>query len=207
MAGTLFTQNPNERVTTRTTAAIADLVKALPQVWPALTQNGARTLTAQHMVETGSQNCWNWNLGNVKAPSANVPHMYLMGVWECIKSENAAAEVQKGDAHLATDQEKTQHAWWQCSPGNTVVVYDPPHSMCRFAAYASLSDGVPGWLSHHQRYAGIFADYLTAVNSGDTARVAHCMKLQNYYTASEAQYALGMANQKKAIDAALGPIT
>ncbi len=93
MAGTLFTQNPNERVTTRTMAALADLVKALPQVWTALTPNGARTLTAQHMVETGSQNCWNWNLGNVKAPSPNVPHMYLMGVWDCIKSENAAAEV------------------------------------------------------------------------------------------------------------------
>ena len=206
MAG-LFTQSPNERVTTRTIAALSDMVKVLPQAWTSLTQNGARLLTAQHMVETGSQNCWNWNLGNIKAPTADVPHMYLMGVWECIKSVNAASEVQKGHAHLATEQEKARHSWWRCAADSTLVVYEPPHSMCRFRAYASLTEGIPGWLSHHQRYANIYADYLKAINAGDTAEVAHYMKLQGYYTAKEEDYASGMAAQKKAIDQILGPIT
>ena len=49
----LFTTNPNEVATAQTKPSAADVVAMLLNVWPELTQNGARTLTAQFMAETG----------------------------------------------------------------------------------------------------------------------------------------------------------
>jgi len=42
--------------------------------WSEVTEQGARTLTAQFLHETsGGASCYNWNLGNVKATNTNVP--------------------------------------------------------------------------------------------------------------------------------------
>ena len=72
-----YTSNPNEVPTQTTTPSALDVVNMLLHVWTALNQNGARTLTAQFMAETGEGRfCFNWNLGNVKA-AATDPHMYL----------------------------------------------------------------------------------------------------------------------------------
>ena len=53
MAFTLFTTNPNEVNTSQTTPAARDVVAMLLPAWPDLNQNGARTLAAQFMAETG----------------------------------------------------------------------------------------------------------------------------------------------------------
>jgi len=56
------------------------------------------------------------------------------------------------------------------------------------------------------RIAAKYADYLTNVNAGDTAAVAHTQKLEKYYTQGETIYANAMARTKAEIDKALGLI-
>ena len=51
--GKKFTNNPNEVVTRRTTPTAREVVTMLRMEWPGLSENGARTLTAQFMGETG----------------------------------------------------------------------------------------------------------------------------------------------------------
>lgn len=203
--GTKYTDNPNEVPTETTTPSAGDVVAMLLKSWTDLTADGARTLAAQFMAETGGGRfCFNWNLGNVKAKSTD-PHMYLHNVWECDSETGAKSQVENsgGLAHVASVDEIRQHGW-NC-PKSTVV-FQPPHAQCRFRAYSSLADGAVRWLTHHQAIAAKNPDFLKALNAGDTSAVAHALKLAGYYTASEASYASGMAAQKKKIDQALGPV-
>jgi len=203
--GKKYTDSANEFITTRTTPSSKDVVTMLMTAWPELTENGARTLTAQFMAETGrGKYCFNWNLGNVKA-TASQPHMYLANVWECSSQEGADKQVAAagGLAHIATEDEIKAHGW-KCP--KVVVVFSPPHAQCRFRAYASLADGAQRWLGHHKTIAATHADFLTSLNNGDTAAVAHALKMVGYYTASEADYALAMKRMKEAVDKELGPL-
>jgi hypothetical protein len=203
--GKTYTDNPKEVPTKTTTPTASDVVSMLLLAWTDLTVNGARTLTAQFMAETGGgRYCFNWNLGNVKS-GPNDLHMYLRNVWECDTEAGAQSQVAKsnGLAHIATAEEIKQHGW---SCPSAVVVFQPPHPQCRFRAYSSLADGAQRWLTHHKSIAQKNAGFLTALNSGDTTAVAHALKQAGYYTASEASYAQGMAAQKKKIDSTLGPI-
>jgi hypothetical protein len=203
--GRKYTDNPKEAVTQTTTPTPRDVVSMLLESWPQLTENGARTLTAQFMAETGGgKYCFNWNLGNVKA-GANEPHMYLRGVWECDSQSGAAVQVTRanGLAHIATPDEIKKHGW-KCPAA--VVVFDPPHPQCRFRAYASLRDGAQRWLGHHQSIARKDPNYINALNAGNIAAVAHALKMAGYYTAGEADYARAMTRTKAEVDRALGPL-
>jgi len=204
--GTKYTNNPLEEITTKTTPSARDVIAVLKTNWPELTENGARTLTAQFMHETGSgKYCFNWNLGNVKA-GANEPHMYLKGVWEVVGSEAAAeseATKANGLAHVASADEIKKHGW-SCPEGKAIVVFDPPHPQARFRAYASLSDGAQRWIGLHKKIAQKFTNYLTDVNAGDCAKVAKTLKQAGYYTGGEQDYANNMTSIKKKIDAELG---
>jgi len=93
---------------------------------------------------------------------------------------------------------------WKCPVAT--VVFEPPHGQCRFRAYASLQDGAKRWLGHHQRIAAKDAGYVTALNAGDIAAVAHALKVARYYTASETDYARNMTRTRAQIDKALGPL-
>ena len=203
--GRKYTANPNEIATRTTTPTPRQVVDMLLSNWSALTENGARTLTAQFMAETGGgKYCFNWNLGNVKA-GANGPHMYLRNVWECDSQAGAEAQVAKanGLARIATAAEIKAHGW-KCP--NVTVVFDPPHPQCRFRAYASLQDGAQRWLGHHQRIAKGNSGYVAALNAGDIGSVAHALKQARYYTAGEADYARSMTRTRAQIDQALGPL-
>jgi peptidoglycan hydrolase-like protein with peptidoglycan-binding domain len=203
--GRRYTNNPNEVPTQTTTPTARQVVEMLRGNWSALTENGARTLTAQFMAETGGgKYCFNWNLGNVKA-SANEPHMYLRNVWECASAGTAEALVAKsgGLARIASAEEMKQRGW-RCPAA--AVVFDPPHPQCRFRAYASLRDGAQRWLGHHMRIAGKDGDYVNALNNGDVSAVAHALKVARYYTASESDYARAMMRTKAQIDRTLGPL-
>jgi len=204
-AGRKYTASPHEVVTRTTTPTPRQVVDMLVANWNALTENGARTLTAQFMAETGGgKYCFNWNLGNVKA-GANEPHMYLRNVWECASAAGAASQVATGNglARIATADEIKKHGW-KCPVAT--VVFEPPHGQCRFRAYASLQDGAKRWLGHHQRIAAKDAGYVTALNAGDIAAVAHALKVARYYTASETDYARNMTRTRAQIDKALGPL-
>jgi hypothetical protein len=202
----VFTNNPSEVPTHQTTPSAGDVVAMLLLGWPELKPNGARTLAAQFMAETGGGKfCFNWNLGNVKAAPTDM-HMYLMNVWECDTPASAAIQVQNasGLAHIATPEEILQHGW-SC-PGSVVVVFQPPHPQCRFRAYPTLALGAQHWLGYHQRLARTNVGYLTAVNAGDIRTVAHLLKLAHYYTAAETDYVKNMTAQKNVIDQKLGPL-
>jgi hypothetical protein len=76
--GHVYTLNMNEVAAETTKARPAELISALEAAWPVIQKKGAWTMTAQYMHETNEgKNCYNWNLGNVKSPRTDVPHMYL----------------------------------------------------------------------------------------------------------------------------------
>jgi hypothetical protein len=205
-SGKKYTDNGNEVPVQRTSPSAAQVVDMLLGAWPELTNNGARTLAAQFMAETGGgKYCFNWNLGNVKARDTSVLHMYLANVWECFSKANADSAVANagGQARIPDADESKKHGW-ACP--DTIVVYSPPHAQCRFRAYASLADGAKRWLEHHKAIAAKDAGFLTSLNSGDTAAVAHALKSAGYYTASEADYAKAMKRTKASVDSALGPL-
>jgi hypothetical protein len=175
--------------------------------WTGLSVNGARTLTAQFMAETGGgKYCFNWNLGNVKA-GPTIPHMYLHGVWEVDSPVSGQAQVDKSEglAHVATDEEIKKHGWG-CPAGKVIAVFEPPHPQCRFRAYGSLQDGAQRWLLYHQGLSARNPSFFDSLNAGDISAVAHALKQARYYTASEADYARAMTGTKAAIDRTLGPI-
>lgn len=206
--GKKYTDDPNEFITKTTTPTAREVVNMLQGAWDALTENGARTLAAQFMAETGGgKYCFNWNLGNVKAPTSQ-PHMYLHNVWEVDSAAGANAQVAKsgGLAHVATADEMKQHGW-KCSTAQAIAVFNPPHPQCRFRAYGSLSEGAQKWLGHHQRTAMSHPDFIAALNDGDTVKVAHILKQVGYYTANESDYARAMTRTKVDVDRALGPLS
>ena len=205
--GRKYTSSMNEVVTQTTTPTPREVVAMLLQAWPQLTEEGARTLTAQFMAETGGgKYCFNWTLGNVKA-GPNEPHMYLRGVWEVDSPEGAQAQVARanGLAHVATPDEIKKHGY-SCPTGKKVAVFDPPHPQCRFRAYGSLQDGAQRWLGHHQKIALRDANFVIALNKGDIGAVAHALKQAGYYTAGEADYARAMKRTKTEIDRNLGAL-
>jgi hypothetical protein len=200
-----YTDNLNEVAVHTTKPALGNVVIALGAAWPALSDEGARTLAAQFMAETGGgRYCFNWNLGNVKA-GPNEPHMYLRNVWEVDTPDGASAAAARsgGLAHLATPEEIAKHGW-ACPLGKAIVVFEPPHAACRFRAYASLDDGIRHWVAYHERVATRDATYLDSLNSGDTAAVAHALKRAHTYTAAESDYARLLAAKKAWIDRSSG---
>jgi hypothetical protein len=201
--GTHFTSNDREQNTTRTGAAPKDVDKLARKDWPELTEAGARVLTAQFMAETGGGNCWNWNLGNVKA-GPNEKHMYLRGVREVYDESKgeAAVAAANGLAHLATEAELKR--WGPPGEGKVYVVYEPPHPQCRFKAYDSLEEGAQKWLEHMKGIAAKDPELITALNSGDTDATAKLLKKHGYYTAAEKAYAAAMKAQKDKLDKELG---
>jgi hypothetical protein len=184
---------------------LREVVATLRATWPELGDQGARTLAAQFMAETGGGRfCFNWNVGNIRA-RPNEPHMYLRNVWEVVSPEGAAGAVAAGhgNARVASSAEIKRHGW-ACPTGKMVVVFDGHHPHCRFRAYPSLEEGMRGWVGHHRALAKKDPDYLAALNRGDTDSVAHTLKHAHYYTASATDYAHAMGARKEEIDRTLG---
>ncbi|HEY3592411.1 MAG TPA: hypothetical protein VGL13_00995 [Polyangiaceae bacterium] len=202
--GRRYTDSPYEVPAKTTSPSAGEVFSAMREMWPELTEQGARTLVAQFQAETANgAHCYNWNLGNVKA-GPNDAHMYLRNVWEVETGSVANADVARsqGLAHVATVQEMKQHGW-ACPPGSSVVVYQPPHAQCRFRAYASLADGARKWLDYHKALARKDPGMLTALDAGDTAAFAHALKKARCYTAAESLYARLLAAKKAEIDRVL----
>jgi hypothetical protein len=200
-----YTDDPDEVPPHATKPTPDEVVSGLRSAWPELTEEGAQTLAAQFMAETGGgKYCFNWNLGNVKA-GPNEPHMYLRNVWEVdtIDGARAAAEAS-ALAHVATPEEIKKHGW-ACPAGKAIVVFQPPHAACRFRAYASLADGARKWIAFQKGVAGRNLTYLGALNRGDVAAVAHALKQARCYTAAEADYARLLAAKKAELDASTAP--
>jgi len=203
--GKIQTDNPNEIGTHTTTFTAAQLVPMIKAKWPQLSDEGARTLAAQCAIECGrgGSNCFNFNVGNVKA-GPNEPHMYLHHVWEVTSESDAAKMVANahGLAHIATPEEMKAHGW-TCDPGQSIVIFEPPHAQCRFKAYTSMDEGVTRWVARHQAIAVKDPNYLGALNRGDVPSVAHALKKVGYYSQTEPKYLSGMQREKAFIDQTL----
>ena len=200
-------RDPHEVDARTTKPNVREVVAALRTTWPELGDQGARTLAAQFVAETGGgRSCFNWNVGNIRA-RANEPHMYLRNVWEVASPEAAAAMVAEGhgNARVASSVEIKRHGW-ACPVGKMVVVFDGRHPHCRFRAYHSLEEGLRGWIGHHRALAKKDPDYLAALQRGDTDAVAHKLKHARYYTAAASDYAHAMGARKEEIDRTLGAI-
>jgi len=197
------TTNPNERLVARTPLPPAGVVAVLRAAWPDLTENGVRTLTAQVWLETkGGKSCFNWNIGNQKAPDVSMPHIYLRGTWECGSESQVAVWVASG-GRVATEEEVKKHGW-QC--GGTTVVFSPPHEATRFRAFDSLGEGAQRLIDHHRRIAAREATYLADLNGGDAKAVARELAKDRYYTLKEPSYAAAIRQQKVEVDRLLGPV-
>jgi hypothetical protein len=79
--------------------------------------------------------------------------------------------------------------WTMFPCGETVdgknVMHYPPDPTCAFLAYDTLDEGAADYLGHLR---GRFARAWPAVLAGDIGQFCHLLKIENYYTASEAQY-------------------
>ncbi|MDP4024919.1 hypothetical protein Q8W71_20005 [Methylobacterium sp. NEAU 140] len=205
--GRLYTDNPNEVGTQRTTPTAAQVIDMILSSWPDLNQTGARSLASQFMTETGrGKYCFNWNLGNIKG-GAKEPHMYLKNVWECYNSSavDGAVSAAGGLARaVENESEEARAHGWRCK--QAIVVFSPPHAQCRFRAYKNLEDGAQRWVGHHKKIAAGHAGYLDALNAGDIDSVAHFLKIAKYYTAKEDTYAHNMKAEKARIDQQLGAV-
>jgi hypothetical protein len=148
--------------------------------------------------------------------SVSAPHHYLARTWEVVTPEKAADDVAKGGrsattgaplARIATDEECAKNGWGK-QPGQAVVVFSPPHSATRFAAYKSLDEGVDAYVAYQQKkVVASHPEYLDALNAGDTKGAAHALNAAHYYTGVETDYSRGMAKKKAEIDAQIGPGT
>lgn len=203
---TPYTDSPNEAITKTTKPDTHQLMALARAAWSELSEQGARTLAAQCLHETkNGNNCYNWNLGNVKATTDRVLHMYLRGVWELFSKEVAQTLVAhgKGLVRIGTAEEHDKRT----QSSLPVVMFDPPHSAARFLAFRSLPDGVTYWIGRHKAVASKHSDYLETVNAGKCRLVAHTLKMTRYYTGNEGEYAAGMTTFKAQLDRTLGPAT
>ena len=199
-AGQKYTNDPLELPVVRTAAPIGPLVEELHAAWPELNEGGARTMAAQYWLETqGGQHCYDWNFGNRKAWRTDQCHMFLRNVWECIDAgkSDALIAAANGLARYATADEIKTHGW-KCLSAR-VVVFSPPHNMCRFLAYPSLSSAVADWCGYMKTKDGI----LDRLNAADVDGFAQILKAHNYYTSPQAVYAAGLSSGRVAIDHAL----
>jgi hypothetical protein len=175
--------------TTRTIATFDAFVHALGVAWKRvygdnLNPEATAMLWAQHQVETGGANCWNWNVGNVKKRDGDGHDwMYLNGVWECVPKMQADHLIQTGQARLSTT------SWHKCGEGHVAVVFDPPSPVCRFRAFDSLERAL---YEHLLLLLNRYNDAVTQALAGDVAAFARALKRNGYFTASVDAYAASL---------------
>jgi len=199
-AAVLYTSSPYEVAATHTPVSQPrEVVDAFKNAWPALNEEGARTMTAQFLTLLGGIHVFNFNLGDIRANTTDVPHTYRQGARDCLTPEEAQASIARGSGliRFATRQEIDSNHW-SCGPGRYAVVYDPPHPASRFRSYNSLLDGAAGlreqYESVERRHPGI--GLVNALNRGDTNVVTRILKQTGFIRAPEADYAYSLADQK-----------
>lgn len=84
--------------------------------------------------------------------------------------------------------------------------YRPPDPTTRFRAFHSLEEGAQQWTDYHRHLAARRPDYLTALNAGDLATVAHILGPSGvvYFTDNETVYADALQRRLREVDSQLG---
>lgn len=147
-------------------------------------------LLAQFALETGrGKSCYNFNLGNVKAATPTVEHVYfycneILSPKEANRLLGRAARRSDGSGLLDTAVNIT--ASTARTDGRVVVDFWPDSPVTRFRRFASLDDGALFYFSFlRDRYTKAW----TYVLAGDPRAFVAALKASNYFTADEAKYA------------------
>ncbi|WP_394849726.1 hypothetical protein LZC95_20015 [Pendulispora brunnea] len=142
-------------------------------------------LLGQSALETGYwDSCKNWNLGGVKAPTAEGLFTYYPTL-EVLSREKAEALRAK-----STAQRPCEFAFDDGGPKVTVR-FRPSHPVCRFRAYASLDESAEAYLS--LLMAPHYAGALDAARAGDVGGFVRVLSAGRYFTAPEEQYRSSVA--------------
>ena len=184
----------NEQVPiTRTVITLRDYARAVLAKWGGglrPSKASVAVLWAQYCIETGGANCWNYNIGNVKARAGDGYDFHcLRGVWEGFPVAEAQRLIASGEA-LADPSKDHAAAIDPKGEGKRIsVVFQPPHPQTRFRAFYSLEEAMGDHLALLQKR---FASAWGAVLAGDYKAFAAQLKARGYFTASAEAYAAGM---------------
>jgi hypothetical protein len=143
-------------------------------------EHALTALVAMSAFETGEwRSCWNFNLGNVKAsPSWEGSYTCLTNVWEVLKGVtrwfSPRGETDGKSGPLKGDE-------WAVPPG---------HPQTRFRAFATLEEGLAGFVEKMTgRYRPSF-DVL--LGGGSTDAFIAQLKRQSYFTGDLSKYQSGV---------------
>jgi len=159
--------------TVRTSYTKFEIIKGFIQGWQKQfgtmpRKKSIAVLWSQNALETGSTtSMWNNNIGNVK---------YIQNT-NVLENENI--------------QYMMLSNVWEILEGKKVI-FQPPHKATWFRSFPTLADGVSFHLDFlkNKRYKKAWV----AVEAGSPIDFAHLLKLSNYYTASEIDYAKALAS-------------
>jgi hypothetical protein len=189
---------------TRTVVTMYDYIRAIVRTWaqmfiPPCPKGAAAVLWAQHVIECGAKDCWNFNIGNVKSHPAH-DYMCLSGVWEGVTPAVAAQLIASG---RAVADPSPNHAT-AVGEGKVSVIFPPPQPESRFRAFTSLDEAM---VEHLGLLSRRFARCWPSVVAGDVHGFAHALKAgpdgrentwDDYFTADAVAYERGMQPAFKA---------
>jgi hypothetical protein len=152
------------------TLRIALRNKLLSNVGKTPSEHALTTLVAMSAFETGHwKSCWNYNLGNVKAGET------WSGLYTCLSN---VREVLKGvekwfspEGELSGKDGTVIGQRWSVPPG---------HPQTRFRAYATLEQGLDGWVAKMTTTYRVSLEKLLA--GADTDTFIKSLKGQSYFS-------------------------
>lgn len=196
--------------TVRTVPSPMEFCRALLVEWPEATKEGSGVLYSQFAGETGDGKfCWNWNLGNVKAPNtanqhADIDYVSLVGVWEgfSFKDENHDGFINEQDRVMFIAR-MVQTGYWredmdqshQSAVGASRVslIATQKNAAAWFLAFDSLNDGMHRYVQ--DRKYGHWASTWPFIEAGDVRGYAQALGKMHYYTTSPESYAAALVQK------------
>lgn len=165
--------------TIRTVCTPEELCRSIITAWKKLFNNSIPSkksvciIMAQHQIETGGNQCWNWNIANCKyvAANGNVDYCALNGVWEMVNGKRV--ELQPTDPG----------SWFRSFPtlDDGAVFYLEFISGSRYeSAWKAVQAGDPAQFSHLLKVHGYYTADETQYTAGLVAHFNVFMKMTTY---------------------------
>jgi hypothetical protein len=174
----------SEELTAKKTPVTSqEMFDVMMAVWPSVLHEEPSKpvlllLLAQWALETAYGKCmWCYNIGNVKAKPGGAYDYCYFPAGEIVSTASAEKELEK---HPDTVTIKTRF-----KNGTSEVYFRPKHPTSCFRAFHTIEEAMADYLSLMRKR---FDKAWSRVLSTDPVGFCHALKLQGYYTASEALY-------------------
>ena len=172
--------------TKQTTPNMQAFADSLLRVMPGVTKKQAGVLWAQFAGETrGGNNCYGWNLGNVKY-SGSGNYQVLAGTWEGFSPSKVSSLLESG---LWVEDPDPGHAK-AVGPGKVSLKVAPGKELqnkaCWFATYPSLDDAMLSFIE--KKRTGLYSSAWPFIESADPDGFARELGRRGYYTGSPDAY-------------------